>query len=895
MRNRVVVSCLLAILTASTAQAFIELKGSMDAEMSRGETKTFEVKLEATNFSASGQFIITITASAGLVLGATTIAPPLPCQKQPFMVRCSGDSSVSPSAPITIRQEITVDADALALEDWTIQISGADLSSGAYEIGLIKVSGGKPKVIMERRPRGILLAVGQRPPAFPDAFDLENVGDAPTTVTMTVVEGPFVLSFDAPQLVLSFAPGSFSIIAVRPTASEEGVYAGKLSVTGNGVDPELQDVPLGLTITKRPGAAPSPQPEQPRKYVGHTATEKVTDSVKVTNSGTACPPGGASGVNQACIGEVRGVLTSDSPWLIPQEGLIVINPGETKDLSFTIDPAQRPDPTLVPGSVEGNLTLEYLLPESAQKRAIEPHSHVPGTASVNITVVATTKTTVSTAGIPPIGESSAVFVPNVGRKAEGNRLFITDLSLYSELQEAFARPLANVDLYYLTPGSATAQKATLSLLLPPQTVGFGDIVQTIFGASEQTGTVMIHAPFYVPSWIIARANRFDVLNRAGTLGSSLPGFLSFTGVDQPGQKIHLTGLRKDANTSLQVFVQEMSGHAAKADLDVRNSTGVRLTTASLDIPAYGLVQVSDASLPAGSATTVISPAAGSGGTFQAFGLQTDTTSGDSWTVVDWVSVRFIQPNTLVIVPVAGATPGANGTDFRTDLTITNVGTASSGGEVTYYGESGEKIVRNTATLAPFQSITYTNVTATLFGLTKPNIGYLRVSPGFIAPTAGIQPFAVHARNYSVSAGRSGAFSTEIPLASFGPCRQRIGGIDDASIETVAARHPGTFRSNFGIMEVRGKPVTVKVTLHYRYPATKVEFTDSVSKTYELGPEQFLFLTKIARELIGPDRRDGLGDLRNMAVDFDCVSGEGRTLGFVSSIDNSTGDSIFRIE
>lgn len=167
MRNRVVVSCLLAILTASTAQAFIELKGSMDAEMSRGETKTFEVKLEATNFSASGQFIITITASAGLVLGATTIAPPLPCQKQPFMVRCSGDSSVSPSAPITIRQEITVDADALALEDWTIQISGADLSSGAYEIGLIKVKSGKPKVIMERRPRGILLAVGQRPPAFP--------------------------------------------------------------------------------------------------------------------------------------------------------------------------------------------------------------------------------------------------------------------------------------------------------------------------------------------------------------------------------------------------------------------------------------------------------------------------------------------------------------------------------------------------------------------------------------------------------------------------------------------------------------------------------------------------------------------------------------------------------
>ena len=118
---------------------------------------------------------------------------------------------------------------------------------------------------------------------------------------------------------------------------------------------------------------------------------------------------------------------------------------------------------------------------------------------------------------------------------------------------------------------------------------------------------------------------------------------------------------------------------------------------------------------------------------------------------------------------------------------------------------------------------------------------------------------------------------------------------DAARTTVVAGRPGTFRTNFGLMETSGKPVTVRVTLRFNFPAgAKAQGIGAASRDYPLNGNQFLMLNSIAGEILGVARLQ-YGDLTNVEADFQVISGVGSVLLFTSSVDNATGDSILRTE
>ena len=97
------------------------------------------------------------------------------------------------------------------------------------------------------------------------------------------------------------------------------------------------------------------------------------------------------------------------------------------------------------------------------------------------------------------------------------------------------------------------------------------------------------------------------------------------------------------------------------------------------------------------------------------------------------------------------------------------------------------------------------------------------------------------------------------------------------------------------METSGNSVTVRVTLRFNYPAgTKVQAIGAASKDYNLGPNQFMQLNRIATEILGASR-DTLGDLRGLEADFQVVGGNGAIAIYTSSIDNGTNDQILRTE
>ncbi len=123
--------------------------------------------------------------------------------------------------------------------------------------------------------------------------------------------------------------------------------------------------------------------------------------------------------------------------------------------------------------------------------------------------------------------------------------------------------------------------------------------------------------------------------------------------------------------------------------------------------------------------------------------------------------------------------------------------------------------------------------------------------------------------------------------------RRIGGIEDASPDTIAAQRGATFRSNFGLIETTGQPVTVKVTVYYTYTSSLTSTLTGASTTFDLAPRQFM-LVGLGSAIFGANRASA-GDLHNITVEFEVTGGTGKVLPFISSVDNGSSDSTFRSE
>ncbi|HEY8164601.1 MAG TPA: hypothetical protein VIF83_03510, partial [Gemmatimonadaceae bacterium] len=156
------------------------------------------------------------------------------------------------------------------------------------------------------------------------------------------------------------------------------------------------------------------------------------------------------------------------------------------------------------------------------------------------------------------------------------------------------------------------------------------------------------------------------------------------------------------------------------------------------------------------------------------------------------------------------------------------------------------------------------------------------SVGYLLFTPITGSFAITSRTYTTVGGGAATFGTGVPtLAASGALKagamQSIGSLEDSA----------AFRTNFGLMEVSGSSVRVRVTL-------RVAAIGSTSKDYTLNPNQFVMLNGIAGEILG-SARDKLGDLRGLQADFQVLDGNGAVVLFTASVDNGTGDLILRTE
>jgi hypothetical protein len=713
------------------------------------------------------------------------------------------------------------------------------------------------------------------------SYVLTNVGGASTSITLTQ-QGDF---FTQSPTSFTLASGQSQRVTITGLQRDTGSFRGTSIPTGNGV-PQGTTVPIQLLAVPTPDGPTSAEPENSRVDLSAPTGTNPTGTATFRNTGQA---------------KIQGTLVSTVPWIIPQPGLIEVDPGQTVTVTFTIDRAMRP-PNADIGSLEGKLMLVFRTGPSGKSGGQSPHSGAASSSSV-VTVVDTSKPAVQAGQIPALGPGEvALFIPGAGHVQGGAGLFFSDIAL---INLSGQQTLNSIDLYYTPSGTTATQKASVSGLVAGTPVALADVVKSVFEAEATLGSLQIRAPniqqLSVNANILVRTRE----ERPRTFGNTIPALRSDRSAGA-GQSFFLTGLKKSATSHTNLFIQETSGGAVTVDIEFYDAAGVKLgERTGVGAGPFQLTGLFDSAdnpvLPDGAVSAVITSRQGSTGRFAAYATPVDKLSGDSWSLVDWNAQASFAGTTEMVIPVAGALRGANNLNFRTDVSVINRGTTQASGILRYIpqpAEEGAPIdpIDRTITLGPRQSAVLEDATTTLFGLdpTQFTLGYMKFLPQTGSMT-------VTSRNFATVGDDPGTFGTGVATQAndaslrLGQVR-RIGGVRDSAVTSIQQKVSGSFRSNFGLMETTGQaPVTVRVTVHYSFSGgTKAVARGSGSKEYTLRPNQFMQLSRVSLEILGPTR-DHFGDFDNLQVDFAVVDGDGAAAVYVSSVENDTGDSILRVD
>jgi hypothetical protein len=753
------------------------------------------------------------------------------------------------SGTVTVNPSVTT--------TYTLNAFNGNLQSTA-QVTVTVVS--TPALVISALPQPILQVSGTG--GGTTSYTISNNGGAATNVTVTGDRTFFTQSPSSFQL----AAGASQTITVTAAVTQAGVSEGTATISGSGTQSTLQ-VRISIFGTTPPASAVTAKPAERRIDVAGPTGASPSGTVSFTNSGTAT---------------LTGVLVSDVPWLIPQSGIVSIPGGSTANFTFTIDRSKRSDSDV--GSSSASLTLVYLSGGASGKTGSNDVTPVPSVSLV--TVVDTVQLAVGSNSAPPLAANEvALFVPGVGHVTGSVGKFISDVSV---LNPPGNKSITDVQFFYSSIGGATQKSATLPPVGGPSVV-LADLVKNVFGNDAQVGSLQIRSSSAAK--LLVSTNIFNTTNPAGTYGTAIPTFRSDRAV-APGTTLVLTGLRSEAGSHTNLFIQETSGSTVTVQTEFISADGSTVGATRTDTVApFALAQINNV-VPAGAVSAILTNAPTSKGKFLAYATPVDEASGDNWSVVDWSRQFGYSGSEQVIIPVAGVLQGANNTFFRTDLSIMNTTSSAASGTLRFVSRSGEVIDR-TINLGGRQSSNLGNVIGNLFGAASGSVGFMLFTPGSGS-------FVLTSRTYTTVIGQSATFGSGTPtIASSGTLKagalRPIASLSDSSTATVTAGTPATFRTNFGLLETSGNGAVVRVTLRYNYPSgPKLQAIGSGSKDFTLNPNQFLLLNGLATQILGSSR-DALGDLRGLEADFQVISGTGSVSVFTSSIDNGTGDSILRID
>jgi hypothetical protein len=390
---------------------------------------------------------------------------------------------------------------------------------------------------------------------------------------------------------------------------------------------------------------------------------------------------------------------------------------------------------------------------------------------------------------------------------------------------------------------------------------------------------------------------FNKSRPEGTYGTVVPTFRTDRGIDS-GASLRITGLAKTASSHTNVYLQEMLGKPASAQLAFYNQAGQLLAsdpTLGQSIPAWGLLQILQDKVPEGAVSLRVTNS--SAGRLVAYVTPVDRASGDTWAVTDWNLQSALTGRSEMLIPVAGTLPGANQTLFRTDLWVSGATGGSAQATVEYWERQASGAMQKftkTVSAAANGTAFYGNVVATLFERPAPSVGYLVIRPS--ASSA----ILASSRTYTTdNAATPKTFGTAVPAIArtAGILRgqsKKLGGLRDATAATVSERRAGSYRTNIGLVETSGKPATVRLSALFFDGRSLAVGSFVAQKEYQLAANEWRQINLAVSDILG-DGRAAYGDLDNVQIKAEVTQGDGRVTVYATQTDNGTGDTVLRLE
>ncbi|HWS71469.1 MAG TPA: hypothetical protein VN605_05115, partial [Thermoanaerobaculia bacterium] len=342
-------------------------------------------------------------------------------------------------------------------------------------------------------------------------------------------------------------------------------------------------------------------------------------------------------------------------------------------------------------------------------------------------------------------------------------------------------------------------------LSPKQLMTYDNALLDIFGMSSGTGAIAIESngATFLPDLKIS--SRTFTNGSTGTYGQAVP----YVNASAMPQTLYLTGLETDDKYRTNVGIVNNSTAPVATTLVLKDVNGGTVGTANVNVPARSFQQSSlvtyfPALTGVAAANLSLRIAAAASNAISVYGSVIDNRTQDPV----YIQAVPLPAGSSLILPAVGRAAGANGTFWRSDVTLFNPNATSMHGSVRFLPAGSDN--RNAATraisLAVGQTATIPDILS-FVGVTAGS-GALEVLWSDVAPV-------VTSRTYT-TAPAGGTYGQSIdPVAAF---------TTDAFVPGL--RSDGGFRSNIGF--VNGGTSTIGISVSLLSPLGQTLATGFVS-------------------------------------------------------------------
>lgn len=567
---------------------------------------------------------------------------------------------------------------------------------------------------------------------------------------------------------------------------------------------------------------------------------------------------GAPGTSTASIAAGQSFTAStDEPWLTvtPSSGTI---PPEGVDLTLTADPRR-----LAAGTTTGTLRINTTATTTAE--SVTPKGNPPASVPVSISLVTPVAPDAGNAPLP-----NSLIIPAVGHAAGAGTLFESDVRITNASAQA-VKCLLN-----FTPsgqdGTKVGQQATIQIEAG-DTTALNDILKNFFGFAAENDNILgvleirpissvsaTNTASQQSSALFASSRTF-ALTSGGTYGQYIPA-IPFSTFISKNASVSLQQIAETASYHTNVGLVEAAGENATVQLTVRDANGAVVAQMDKTLKP-GEHQQFPLGVPVENGRLEVRVTS-STGKVTAYASVLDNQTHDPMLIMP-VNTASVSASRYVLPGMAQAT-GFNA-NWRSDVRLLNAGTTTVPATITFYEQGNPTPYSVARSVDPGQMLVFDQALLSLFGLGSSAGGAIVVT------TPGNSKLVATARTYNqTAAGTYGQFVPGVTVSDGV-------GVKDRALQVLQAESSDRFRTNLGIVEITGQPVTVQVTAYT--PDSKI----SVSADWNLGPNEFIQINNILGRLNIPSAY-------NARISMKVVAGDGKISGYASLIDNRTQDPTY---